>query len=67
MRDLVRTEVSLERDLLTQFDVVIEEKGYQNRSGAIRDLIRRQRGNSHESRDLQLPANDETHRKKTSP
>ena len=41
MGDLVRTGVSLERDLLTKFDVVIEEKGYQNRSEAIRDLIRR--------------------------
>ena len=41
MGDLVRTGVSLERDLLTKFDVVIEEKGYQSRSEAIRDLIRR--------------------------
>lgn len=37
---LVRTGVSLEQDLLTKFDVVIEQKGYQNRSEAIRDLIR---------------------------
>lgn len=37
---LVRTGVSLERDLLTKFDVVIGKKGYQNRSEAIRDLIR---------------------------
>ena len=40
MGDLVRTGVSLERDLLTKFDVAINKKGYQNRSEAIRDLIR---------------------------
>ncbi len=37
---LVRTGVSLEQDLLTKFDFVIEQKGYPNRSEAIRDLIR---------------------------
>ncbi len=40
MGDLVRTGLSLERDLLTRFDVAISRKGYQNRSEAIRDLIR---------------------------
>jgi CopG family nickel-responsive transcriptional regulator len=40
MGNLVRTGVSLERDLLTDFDVVIGKKGYRNRSEAIRDLIR---------------------------
>ncbi|HEX9290844.1 MAG TPA: nickel-responsive transcriptional regulator NikR [Anaeromyxobacteraceae bacterium] len=35
-----RIGVSLEQDLLEQFDEVIAEKGYENRSEAIRDLIR---------------------------
>ena len=37
---LSRVGISLEKDLLEQFDEVIEEKGYVNRSEAIRDLIR---------------------------
>jgi len=37
---LVRTGVSLEQELLAQFDQAIAGKGYQNRSEAIRDLIR---------------------------
>jgi CopG family nickel-responsive transcriptional regulator len=40
MGDLVRTGLSLEGDLLERFDKVIHRKGYQNRSEAIRDLIR---------------------------
>ncbi len=40
MADLVRTGVSLERELLKRFDKVIGRKGYQNRSKAIRDIIR---------------------------
>jgi CopG family nickel-responsive transcriptional regulator len=40
MGDLVRTGVSLEKELLEKFDAVIRRKGYQNRSEAIRDLIR---------------------------
>jgi CopG family nickel-responsive transcriptional regulator len=40
MGDLRRTGLSLERDLLERFDEVIRRKGYQNRSEAIRDLIR---------------------------
>ncbi len=40
MGDLVRTGVSLERELLEGFDKVIGRKGYRNRSEAIRDLIR---------------------------
>lgn len=40
MGDLVRTGVSLEHDLLKKFDDAIGRKGYQNRSEAIRDLIR---------------------------
>jgi len=35
-----RIGISLEEDLLKQFDKLIEQKGYQNRSEAIRDLIR---------------------------
>ena len=40
MANLVRTGVSLEQELLRQFDESIRERGYQNRSEAIRDLIR---------------------------
>ena len=40
MGQLVRTGLSLESDLLRQFDAAIRHKGYQNRSEAIRDLIR---------------------------
>ncbi len=40
MGDLVRTGLSLEKDLLERFDTSISRKGYQNRSEAIRDLIR---------------------------
>jgi CopG family nickel-responsive transcriptional regulator len=35
-----RIGISLEKDLLKQFDKLIEQKGYVNRSEAIRDLIR---------------------------
>lgn len=40
MGDLVRTGLSLEKELLEKFDTAISRKGYQNRSEAIRDLIR---------------------------
>lgn len=40
MGELIRTGLSLEKDLLEQFDAAIRRKGYQNRSEAIRDLIR---------------------------
>ncbi|HKN60623.1 MAG TPA: nickel-responsive transcriptional regulator NikR [Candidatus Acidoferrales bacterium] len=40
MGDLVRTGVSLNQELLKKFDAAIARKGYQNRSEAIRDLIR---------------------------
>jgi CopG family transcriptional regulator, nickel-responsive regulator len=40
MGDLVRTGVSLEHESLQKFDEAIAGKGYQNRSEAIRDLIR---------------------------
>ncbi|HEX7624391.1 MAG TPA: nickel-responsive transcriptional regulator NikR, partial [Anaeromyxobacteraceae bacterium] len=35
-----RIGISLEEELLARFDELIAEKGYQNRSEAIRDLIR---------------------------
>ena len=37
---VVRVGVSLDRGLLTRFDELIAEKGYGNRSEAVRDLIR---------------------------
>ena len=40
MPELVRTGLSLDRDLLAKFDRVIAKKGYKNRSEAVRDLIR---------------------------
>ncbi len=40
MADLVRFGVSIPDDLLEKFDVLIGQKGYTNRSEAIRDLIR---------------------------
>lgn len=40
MAELVRTGVSIERELLEQFDKVIARRGYGNRSEALRDLIR---------------------------
>jgi len=43
MSDLVRFGVSIDADLLEFFDKLIEQKGYKNRSEAIRDLIRDQK------------------------
>lgn len=40
MADLIRTGISLERELLEMFDRAISRKGYTNRSKAIRDLVR---------------------------
>ncbi|MDY6844082.1 MAG: nickel-responsive transcriptional regulator NikR [Thermodesulfobacteriota bacterium] len=40
MPDVIRFGVSLDKELLTKFDGFIHEKGYSNRSEAIRDLIR---------------------------
>ena len=40
MAKLTRTGVSLEDDLLRQFDRLIGKRGYKNRSEALRDLIR---------------------------
>jgi CopG family nickel-responsive transcriptional regulator len=40
MEQVERIGVSLEKDLLILFDKMIKKQGYQNRSEAIRDLIR---------------------------
>ena len=40
MSDVTRFGVSLDENLLVQFDRIIARKGYTNRSEAIRDLIR---------------------------
>jgi CopG family nickel-responsive transcriptional regulator len=40
MAELSRTGISLEQDLLAGFDKLIARRGYQNRSEALRDLIR---------------------------
>jgi CopG family nickel-responsive transcriptional regulator len=40
MSKLIRFGVSIEEDLLSQFDKLIKNKEYSNRSEAIRDLIR---------------------------
>ena len=40
MSDLVRFGISITDDLLLRFDRLIADKGYVNRSEAIRDLIR---------------------------
>lgn len=40
MADLVRFGVSMDNRLLSQFDELIDRKGYVNRSEAVRDLVR---------------------------
>ena len=40
MGDITRFGISIDSDLLESFDRLISHKGYQNRSEAIRDLIR---------------------------
>lgn len=40
MNKIIRFGVSIEEKLLSRFDSLISEKGYVNRSEAIRDLIR---------------------------
>lgn len=40
MGDLVRFGISMDQQLLEDFDRLIERKGYVNRSEAIRDLVR---------------------------
>jgi len=41
MDKVERIGISLEKKLLSAFDRLIEQQGYQNRSEAVRDLIRR--------------------------
>lgn len=40
MGKIIRFGVSIEKDLLDSFDEIIEKKGYNSRSEAIRDIIR---------------------------
>lgn len=40
MVDVIRFGVSIRKDLLRSFDLLIKQTGYRNRSEAIRDLIR---------------------------
>ena len=40
MEQITRFGVSIEPSLLKKFDIIIKKEGYQNRSEAIRDLIR---------------------------
>jgi len=42
MADLVRFGVAMEKDLLRRFDQVVTRRGYENRSEALRDLVRRE-------------------------
>ena len=47
MSQVERVGVSLEKELLTVFDKLISQQGYQSRSEAIRDLIRQQLSSRH--------------------
>ena len=40
MNKLIRFGISMEDDLLHQFDHLIARKGYTNRSEALRDIVR---------------------------
>ena len=42
MSELVRFSVSVDADLIRDFDALCQERGWSNRSEAIRDAIRRQ-------------------------
>jgi CopG family nickel-responsive transcriptional regulator len=42
MAEVERIGISLDKDLLAQFDGLIARQGYQSRSEAIRDLVRQQ-------------------------
>ncbi len=42
MAELERIGISLDKDLLVDFDKLIARRGYQSRSEAIRDLVRQQ-------------------------
>jgi CopG family nickel-responsive transcriptional regulator len=47
MNRLERIGVSLDSKLLSKFDKIIAKQGYQNRSEAIRDLVRQQLSREH--------------------
>lgn len=51
MSELVRFGVSIDQHLLERFDRLITDKGYVNRSEALRDLIRNALVEAHVSRD----------------
>ena len=42
MADLERFGVSMEDELLARFDALVDKRGYQSRSEAIRDLVRKE-------------------------
>jgi CopG family transcriptional regulator, nickel-responsive regulator len=42
MKKLVRFGVAMEDELLARFDELIESRGFENRSEALRDLVRRE-------------------------
>lgn len=42
MSKLVRFGVAMEEDTLASFDALVERRGYENRSEALRDLVRRE-------------------------
>ena len=42
MAELERIGISLDKDLLLEFDALIARQGYQSRSEAVRDLVRQQ-------------------------
>jgi CopG family nickel-responsive transcriptional regulator len=42
MAEVERIGISLDKDLLAQFDALVASQGYQSRSEAIRDLVRQQ-------------------------
>jgi len=42
MAELERIGISLDKDLLSEFDALIARQGYQSRSEAVRDLVRQQ-------------------------
>ena len=44
MEQIERIGISLEKNLLADFDKLIKKKGYQNRSQAVRNLINQQLG-----------------------
>jgi CopG family transcriptional regulator, nickel-responsive regulator len=42
MAELLRFGVAMESDLLEQFDALVVQRGYTNRSEALRDLVRKE-------------------------